>query len=251
MPTKINHRLVSWGSEIDELTIRQAEKAARLPIVEGDVALMPDGHVGIGATVGSVIPTRNAVIPSALGVDIGCGMMAAELDVTADQLPDTLEPLLEHISRLHRRRVLSHHGEERLQVERQRPQRVGSDPASHELEIAIKQRMTERIAGLTPTTRRPEPGMGRNSSEQTPNIQRDTRGCNVDHPCIERSAWRGGSRLTRAMAGGRSAHAVRRRAGGAAQGGGGRVTSAAWWSTKGSLQPPEVPSVLGMPSLLC
>src|SRR5262249_13808067 len=69
-------------------------KTARLPIVEGHVALMPDAHVGIGATVGSVIPTRNAVIPSAVGVDIGCGMIAAELDVTEAQLPDTLEPLL-------------------------------------------------------------------------------------------------------------------------------------------------------------
>jgi tRNA-splicing ligase RtcB len=67
--------------------------------VEGHVALMPDAHVGIGATVGSVIPTRNAVIPAAVGVDIGCGMVAAELDVTEDQLPDTLEPLLARIER--------------------------------------------------------------------------------------------------------------------------------------------------------
>jgi tRNA-splicing ligase RtcB len=99
MPTKINDRLVSWASEIDDATIRQAQKAARLPIVEGNVALMPDAHVGIGATVGSVIPTKGAVIPSAVGVDIGCGMIAAELDVTADQLPDSLEPLLGRIER--------------------------------------------------------------------------------------------------------------------------------------------------------
>src|SRR5919202_2004248 len=99
MPTVINDKLISWASEIDDQTIRQAEKAARLPIVEGHVALMPDAHVGIGATVGSVIPTKNAVIPSAVGVDIGCGMIAAELDVTEDQLPDTLEPLLVRIER--------------------------------------------------------------------------------------------------------------------------------------------------------
>src|SRR3954451_11742080 len=72
MPTNINDKLISWASEIDPETIRQAEKTARLPIVEGHVALMPDAHVGIGATVGSVIPTKNAVIPSAVGVDIGC-----------------------------------------------------------------------------------------------------------------------------------------------------------------------------------
>src|SRR5438046_1442014 len=99
MPTNINDKLISWASEIDGQTIRQAEKAARLSIVEGHVALMPDAHVGIGATVGSVIPTKNAVIPSAVGVDIGCGMIAAELDVAEDQLPDTLEPLLGRIER--------------------------------------------------------------------------------------------------------------------------------------------------------
>ena len=97
MPTNINDKLISWASDIDPGTIRQAEKTARLPIVEGHVALMPDAHVGIGATVGSVIPTKGAVIPAAVGVDIGCGMIAAELDVTEDQLPDSLEPLLGRI----------------------------------------------------------------------------------------------------------------------------------------------------------
>ena len=99
MPTTINPKLVSWASDIEPETIRQAEKTARLPIVEGHVALMPDAHVGIGATVGSVIPTKGAVIPSAVGVDIGCGMIAAELDLTEDQLPDSLEPLLGRIER--------------------------------------------------------------------------------------------------------------------------------------------------------
>jgi len=97
MPNQINDKLISWASDIDPETIRQAEKTARLPIVHGHVALMPDAHVGIGATVGSVIPTTNAVIPSAVGVDIGCGMIAAELDLTEDQLPDNLEPLLGRI----------------------------------------------------------------------------------------------------------------------------------------------------------
>jgi len=99
MPETINPKLLSWASEVDAETIRQAEKTARLPIVEGHVALMPDAHVGIGATVGSVIPTMGAVIPSAVGVDIGCGMIAAELDVTESQLPDNLEPLLHRIER--------------------------------------------------------------------------------------------------------------------------------------------------------
>src|SRR5436305_4068414 len=99
MPTAINDKLISWASDIDPGTIRQAEKTARLPIVDGHVALMPDAHVGIGATVGSVIPTSGAVIPSAVGVDIGCGMVAAELDAREDQLPDNLELLLHRIER--------------------------------------------------------------------------------------------------------------------------------------------------------
>ena len=99
MPNRINDKLISWASDIDSETIRQAEKTARLPIVRGHVALMPDAHVGIGATVGSVIPTKNAIIPSAVGVDIGCGMIAAELDLTDSQLPDDLEPLLGRIER--------------------------------------------------------------------------------------------------------------------------------------------------------
>src|SRR5437016_1843566 len=100
MPQTINPKLLSWASEIDPETVRQAEKTSRLPIVEGHVALMPDAHVGIGATVGSVIPTRGAVIPAAVGVDIGCGMVAAELDVTESQLPDSLDPLLRRIARV-------------------------------------------------------------------------------------------------------------------------------------------------------
>jgi tRNA-splicing ligase RtcB len=99
MPTRINDKLISWASDVDDRAIRQAEKAARLPIVEGHVALMPDAHIGIGATVGSVIPTKGAVIPAAVGVDIGCGMVAAELDVFDHQLPDSLEPLLGRIAR--------------------------------------------------------------------------------------------------------------------------------------------------------
>src|SRR4051812_44792419 len=97
MPTNINDKLVSWATDIDPETIRQAKKTARLPIVEGHVALMPDAHLGIGATVGSVIPTKGAVIPAAVGVDIGCGMIAAELDVTEAQLPDSLDRLLVRI----------------------------------------------------------------------------------------------------------------------------------------------------------
>ncbi|MFN0030317.1 MAG: RtcB family protein [Acidimicrobiales bacterium] len=99
MVTVISDNLIVWGSDIEPGTIRQAEKASRLPILAGPVALMPDAHIGIGATVGSVIATHGAVIPSAVGVDIGCGMIAAELNVTAARLPDDLGPLLGRIER--------------------------------------------------------------------------------------------------------------------------------------------------------
>ena len=89
-----------WGRDgIDDNTIRQAEMSARCPVVSGDVALMPDAHVGIGATVGSVIPTRSALIPSAVGVDIGCGMIAVQTTLSAGDLPDTLQPLWDQFAR--------------------------------------------------------------------------------------------------------------------------------------------------------
>jgi tRNA-splicing ligase RtcB len=78
--------LVSWASILDSQTKAQARVTSELPIVDGHVALMADAHLGIGATVGSVIPTRAAVIPSAVGVDIGCGMAARRLDLAAGDL---------------------------------------------------------------------------------------------------------------------------------------------------------------------
>jgi tRNA-splicing ligase RtcB len=82
------------GHRPDDATLTQAARTARLPIVAGHVALMPDAHLGIGATVGSVIPTDSAIIPAAVGVDIGCGMAAVRTDLAAHDLPDTLEPML-------------------------------------------------------------------------------------------------------------------------------------------------------------
>jgi RNA-splicing ligase RtcB len=88
MPNEIAPGVLSWASELDDPTREQAARTARLPIVAGHIALMPDAHLGIGATIGSVIPTESAVIPSAVGVDIGCGMAARRLDLREDQLPD-------------------------------------------------------------------------------------------------------------------------------------------------------------------
>ena len=98
-PVEVAPKLLSWASELDEQTLAQARRTARLPVVEGHVALMPDAHLGIGATVGSVIPTRDAIIPAAVGVDIGCGMVAVETDLAGSGLPDDLNPLVARIER--------------------------------------------------------------------------------------------------------------------------------------------------------
>lgn len=87
------------GVPVEPEAIDQLTNIARLPIVHKWVAAMPDVHLGIGATVGSVIPTIGAVIPAAVGVDIGCGMMAVETTLKASDLPDDLAPMRNTIER--------------------------------------------------------------------------------------------------------------------------------------------------------
>lgn len=79
-----------WTDDIQAAALNQLNNIAQLPFVHHHVAAMPDVHAGIGATVGSVIPTHKAIIPAAVGVDIGCGMIAAKLSLSANQLPDNL-----------------------------------------------------------------------------------------------------------------------------------------------------------------
>lgn len=81
------------GVPVDDQALAQVTNAATLPFVFKWIALMPDVHKGIGATVGSVIPTQGAIIPAAVGVDIGCGMMAVQTSLTASDLPDNLAPV--------------------------------------------------------------------------------------------------------------------------------------------------------------
>jgi len=87
------------GVFLEDQAVEQLSNIARLPIIHGWVAAMPDVHLGIGATVGSVIPTLGAVIPAAVGVDIGCGMMAVQTTLTANDLPDDLGPMRSTIER--------------------------------------------------------------------------------------------------------------------------------------------------------
>src|SRR5918911_1520707 len=82
----INDRLLNWASVLEPSTREQAERTAAMPFIHPHMALMPDAHLGLGATVGSVIPTEGAIIPAAVGVDIGCGMMAVRTQFDAADL---------------------------------------------------------------------------------------------------------------------------------------------------------------------
>src|SRR6187431_1883863 len=78
---------------VEPKALEQLRNIARLPFVFRHVAAMPDVHLGMGATVGSVIATRGAIVPAAVGVDIGCGMIAARTTLRANDLPDNLRAL--------------------------------------------------------------------------------------------------------------------------------------------------------------
>lgn len=82
-----------FTDEVDGKALTQLKNLAQLPFIHSHIAAMPDVHAGIGATVGTVIPTKKAIIPAAVGVDIGCGMNAVRLSLKAYQLPDNLKPL--------------------------------------------------------------------------------------------------------------------------------------------------------------
>src|SRR5207247_6153356 len=79
---QLTEKLYSWASILDDQTRLQAEATARMPFIFPHLALMPDAHLGKGATVGSVIPTVGAIMPAAVGVDIGCGMTAVRTQFT-------------------------------------------------------------------------------------------------------------------------------------------------------------------------
>lgn len=83
---RISDKLLNWASILEPKTRSQACETAKMPFVYPYLALMPDAHLGKGATVGSVIPTLGAIMPAAVGVDIGCGMMAVRTQWTADDL---------------------------------------------------------------------------------------------------------------------------------------------------------------------
>ena len=90
--------VLSWALDAEPGTVEQAKRTARSPVVAGPLALMPDAHVGVGSTIGTVIPTEAAILPACVGVDLGCGMSAIRTEHTASHLPDDLTPALNAIS---------------------------------------------------------------------------------------------------------------------------------------------------------
>lgn len=94
-----NVKMWVGSMEVEEAAVQQIMNISQLPILAGHIAVMPDVHMGKGATVGSVIPTRSAIIPAAVGVDIGCGMCAAMTNLTAEDLPDSLFAFRNQIER--------------------------------------------------------------------------------------------------------------------------------------------------------
>lgn len=133
----INRRLVNWASILDEKTRVQAIATSQLPFIHPHLALMPDAHLGKGATVGSVIPTLGTIIPAAVGVDIGCGMIAVRTQFTRADLPAERTSVREAIERAiplsaggYNRKVVAT-AEPRIAELERRAEQAGFDPASY------------------------------------------------------------------------------------------------------------------------
>jgi tRNA-splicing ligase RtcB (3'-phosphate/5'-hydroxy nucleic acid ligase) len=135
---RLTDRLFSWASLIDEKTVEQARTSSRMPFIYPHLALMPDAHLGKGATVGSVIPTLGAVMPAAVGVDIGCGMIAVRTAFDRSVLDGRdLAPLREAIERAiplsagHDNRKVVATAEPRIAELEVLAETAGFDPASY------------------------------------------------------------------------------------------------------------------------
>lgn len=134
---KINDRLISWASILGDKALEQARTTSTMPFIYPHVALMPDAHLGLGATVGSVIPTLKAVMPAAVGVDIGCGMIAVKTQFTRDELPEDRKAVREQIERAiplsagARNRKVVATAEPRIQELTELAEKSGFDPAQY------------------------------------------------------------------------------------------------------------------------
>lgn len=138
---RISDRLLSWASILDEKTLEQAKVAATMPFIYPHLALMPDAHLGKGATVGSVIPTLGAIIPAAVGVDIGCGMMAVRTPYAVSDLPGdaadktrlrvSIERSIPLSAGAYNRKVTRDHTQQRIDELISLAEGYGFDPAAY------------------------------------------------------------------------------------------------------------------------
>ncbi|NPC98298.1 RtcB family protein [Nocardioides sp. zg-DK7169] len=135
---EISTRFLSWASVLADNTRAQAQTTSEMAFIHPHLALMPDAHLGKGATVGSVIPTLGAIIPAAVGVDIGCGMIAVRTQHVARDLPTDRRPLREAIETAvplsagrYNRAVTRPHTEERVATLADAAAQAGFDPASY------------------------------------------------------------------------------------------------------------------------
>ncbi|MCL3819186.1 RtcB family protein [Aeromicrobium wangtongii] len=133
---KLSQRLFSWASILDSNARDQALTASTMPFIHPHLALMPDAHLGKGATVGSVIPTLGAIIPAAVGVDIGCGMIAVKTPYAASDLPADRRTLRLAIERaiplsagVANRAITRTHTQARVDELRADAEAAGFDPA--------------------------------------------------------------------------------------------------------------------------
>jgi tRNA-splicing ligase RtcB len=133
----ITPRLINWASILDEKTRAQAVATSTLPFIYPHLALMPDAHLGKGATVGSVIPTLHAIIPAAVGVDIGCGMIAVRTQYSVQDLPKDRKRLREDIERAiplsagHNNRTVRATAEPRIAELKKLAAKAGFNPAQY------------------------------------------------------------------------------------------------------------------------
>ncbi|MEV4988013.1 RtcB family protein [Pseudarthrobacter sp. LMD1-1-1.1] len=133
----ISPKLLNWASILDDKTRAQAVMTAALPFIYPHLALMPDAHLGKGATVGSVIPTLRAIIPAAVGVDIGCGMIAVRTQYSVKDLPKDRKRLREDIERAiplsagHNNRQVLPTAEPRIAELTRRAANAGFNPAQY------------------------------------------------------------------------------------------------------------------------
>jgi len=139
---RISNRLLNWASLLEDSTRVQAVTTSTMPFIHPHVALMPDAHLGLGATVGSVIPTLGAIMPAAVGVDIGCGMIAVKTGFTREDVAarSAVAPLSELRRQIERAIPLSAGGRNRKVVATAEPRvaeltrmadAIGLDPAAH------------------------------------------------------------------------------------------------------------------------